>query len=96
MIPLSRLRTRLGLDKYNVSAPVTEFEYVPKKLTILLSQHIGAPAKTVVAVGDKVTQGQVIATACDNVLSVNIHAPVNGKVIQITDKKIVIGTEENK
>lgn len=96
MIPLSRLRTRLGLDKYNVSAPVTEFDYLPKKLTVLLSQHIGAPAKPVVDVGDRVEAGQVIAKAADNALSVNIHASMNGKIIQITDKKIVIETEDNK
>ena len=90
MIPLSRLRARLGLDPYNCSAPVSEEPIKFKKLNILLSQHIGAPAVPVVKKGDKVLSGQMIASAADKALSVAIHSPVNGTVTEVNKSKITI------
>ncbi len=51
----------------------------PAKLMISLSQHLGAPAKPVVAVGDTVIGGQLIAEAAGPI-SANVHAPVAGKI----------------
>ncbi len=49
----------------------------PKQVTIPLSQHIGAPCKPLVQVGDQVTVGQKLG---DNTgLCVPVHAPVSGK-----------------
>ncbi|MBQ8203769.1 MAG: SLBB domain-containing protein [Clostridia bacterium] len=97
MIPLSRLRSRLGLNPYNKSAPVTEDEVRAKKLKIALSQHIGAPAVPVVNKGDKVLAGQLIAEAAPDALSVAIHASMSGTVADINKKYITIlvsgGTE---
>ena len=90
MIPLSRLRSRLGLDPYNKSAPVAEKDIKVKKLKILLSQHIGAPATAIVSKGDKVEAGQIIATAAENALSVNIHASLSGTVAEVNNKSITI------
>ncbi len=90
MVALSRLRSRLGLDPYNKSAGVTEDEIKSSKLRVLLSQHIGAPAKAAVKAGDKVERGQVIATAAENALSVAIHAPMSGTVKEVTDRAIII------
>ena len=53
----------------------------PKQVTIPLSQHIGAPCKPLVQVGDQVTVGQKLG---DNTgLCVPVHAPVSGKVKKI-------------
>ena len=90
MIPLSRLRSRLGLDPYNKSAPVAEKDIKVKKLKILLSQHIGAPATAIVCKGDKVEAGQIIAAAAKNALSVNIHASLSGTVAEVNNKSITI------
>ena len=90
MIPVSRLRSRLGLNPYNKSAPVTNEEMKPKKVRISTSQHIGAPAVPVVKKGDVVTAGQIIASAAEDALSVSIHSSVNGKVTEITDRSITI------
>jgi electron transport complex protein RnfC len=49
---------------------------------IFLSQHIGAPATPVVAKGDKVKTGQLIAKAAGFV-SANIHSSVSGTVTGI-------------
>lgn len=55
---------------------------LPKQVIIPLSQHIGAPAKPVVAKGDKVKTGQVIASS-QGFVSANIHSSVSGKVLKI-------------
>lgn len=86
----SRLTARLGLTEYNHSAPLDESEYKPKKVKLLLSQHIGKPAAAVVKMGDTVKAGDVIAAADENALGVNIHASINGIVTDVTEKYIVI------
>ena len=67
-------------------------EYLPKgDLVYPLSQHIGAPAKPVVAVGDAVLKGQMIAEPAKG-LSVGIHASVTGTVTEVNDKYVIIET----
>ncbi|MFI3292655.1 MAG: electron transport complex subunit RsxC [Rikenellaceae bacterium] len=51
-------------------------------VSIPLSQHIGAPATPCVAKGDKVTTGQLIATAT-GFMSANIHSSATGTVSAI-------------
>ena len=46
---------------------------------ISLSQHIGRPAQPIVAVGDRVLRGQLIAQKAEGV-SANIYSPVAGKI----------------
>lgn len=58
---------------------------LPPELVLPLNQHIGAPAKPVVAVGDRVFKGQLIAEA-DGIFSVNLHAPTSGQVSAIEDR----------
>lgn len=60
---------------------------IPPELIIPLSQHIGSPAETIVAVGDRVLAGQMIAEA-DGFVSVAKHAPSSGVVVAIEDRKI--------
>lgn len=62
---------------------------LPQQAIYPLSQHIGAPAKAVVAKGDKVKVGQVIAEA-GGFVSANIHSGVSGTVLKI-DNVIGIG-----
>jgi electron transport complex protein RnfC len=57
---------------------------LPKNLYVPLQQHIGAPAKPIVNVGDRVLKGQLIATAQGTVSS-SIHAPTSGVVIALGD-----------
>lgn len=51
----------------------------PSELIFPLSQHIGAPAKPCVNIGDNVCMGQKIAEA-DGFVSANIHSSVSGTV----------------
>lgn len=56
----------------------------PKKVVLPLSQHIGAPAQPLVAVGEEVTAGQKIAEA-QGMVSAALHASISGKVTAIEE-----------
>lgn len=55
---------------------------IPEKVIIPLSQHIGAPSKAVVNVGDIVKTGQKIADA-GGFVSISMHASISGKITKI-------------
>ena len=92
----SRLTARLGLTQYNAPAPLTEQNYEPKSVKLLLSQHIGAPAAAVVKMGDRVTAGQAVAEADEAKLGVNIHTPIGGLVTEVTESYIVVAAERKE
>lgn len=88
-VPMERLMARLDLTKYNREAPLNDKVADIKKVRIMLSQHIGAPAVAVVKVGDKVEKGQVIAEPGKG-LSVAIHASISGTVTDVSEKYVII------
>ena len=51
----------------------------PDTYILPIQQHIGAPSKAIVKVGDEVLRGQVVAEA-GGFVSVPIHSPASGKV----------------
>lgn len=89
-VPISRLRARLGLDDYNVKAPLDESYIIVDHVRIKTSQHIGAPAVPIVKVGDLVKEGQKIAEAAENALSLPVHASIDGVVTSVSAQEIEI------
>lgn len=87
--PVSRLKERIGIARYDDHAPLTTINKMPISVTIPLLQHIGAPAIPCVAVGDKVKEGQCIGKAA-GMVSVPVHASINGTVRKITASEIII------
>ncbi len=66
-------------------------ELLPKgELVYPLSQHIGAPASPIVAVGDTVLRGQKIAEA-GGFVSAPIYASVSGTVKAIEPRRVTVG-----
>jgi len=63
---------------------------LPQTVYISMAQHLGAPAKPVVAVGDTVKAGQLIAEA-GGFISANVHSSVSGKVKSIAPRKDMAG-----
>ena len=55
---------------------------IPGELVISMSQHLGAPATPVKAVGDRVSKGEKIGTA-SSFISADVHSPVDGTVTAI-------------
>ena len=56
--------------------------FIPRKLVVSMRQHIGQPAKPVVAVGERVLKGQLIGKA-EGYVSSAVHAPSSGTVSAI-------------
>ena len=83
---------KLSNDKVTVAAEL------PKQAIFPLSQHIGAPAKPVVAKGDKVKVGTLLAEA-GGFVSAPIYSSVSGTVFKIDEaidatgyrKPVIIG-----
>ena len=94
-VPMERLMARLDLTKYDREAPLDDDVVDMKRVKIMLSQHIGAPASCVVKPGDMVVKGQMIAEPAKG-LSVGIHASVNGLVSEVNEKYVVIETQEGR
>lgn len=69
-----------------------EIEVLPLPQTVYISmaQHLGAPAKPIVAVGDKVKAGQPIAEP-GGFISAWVHSSVSGTVKSIAPRKDISG-----
>ena len=57
---------------------------LPARLIVPLHQHIGAPARLRVKVGDRVLKGQLLA-APSGYVSAAVHAPTSGRIADIDD-----------
>ncbi len=62
----------------------------PKQVVIPLSQHIGAPCKPAVEIGQQVKKGEVVGTP-QGFVSAPVHASVSGKVVSIGDFPLATG-----
>lgn len=62
----------------------------PPQVVIPMAQHIGAPCKPTVVVGDYVTMGQVVGTNPAPV-SAPVHASVSGKVVAVEPRPHPLG-----
>lgn len=89
-VPMERLKSRLGLDEYDVPAPLSEELVNTSRVKIMLSQSIGAPASACVSVGDKVSVGDTVGNEAENALSMPVHSSVNGVVSEVTEKYVLI------
>ncbi|NBJ00300.1 NADH-quinone oxidoreductase subunit J [Lachnospiraceae bacterium] len=94
-VPMERLMARLDLAKYNREAPLDESAVPVRRVKIMLSQHIGAPASPIVKQGDTVAAGQMIAEPAKG-LSVGIHASIDGVVKEVSEKYVIIETQEGR
>lgn len=77
-----------GYKELSCEMPITPI--YPKIVTICLSQHIGAPCKPLVSIGDRVTVGQKIGDGQG--LCAPVHASVSGEVILIGPRPAPTGT----
>jgi Na+-translocating ferredoxin:NAD+ oxidoreductase RnfC subunit len=88
-VPTARLTRRLGLSEFTDQAPLESCEKEPESVAIPLQQHVGVPAVPVVAEGNQVNVGDVLARAADAGLSVPIHASIDGTVASVSDRIVI-------
>jgi H+/Na+-translocating ferredoxin:NAD+ oxidoreductase subunit C len=65
---------------------------IPKRAVIPLSQHIGAPTKQLVVIGQEVKKGEKIGETTGFV-SAPVHASISGKVVAIGNFPHVLGAD---
>ncbi len=88
-VPMNRLIDKLGLADYrDYPVPLSEQERRPKEVRIPLKQHIGVPSIPAVREGQKVKQGDLIASIPEGKLGANVHASISGNVAEVTEKYI--------
>lgn len=63
---------------------------LPKLLRVSMSQHLGAPAKSLVKRGDEVLRGQRIGEP-QGFISAAVHAPTSGKVKKVSESPTLAG-----
>lgn len=90
--PLKQLVQRLGIDEYDRPTPLQKIDCRPARVSIPVSQHIGAPAQPVVSVGQSVSRGQLIAEIPAEQLGARLHSSISG-VVRAVDRDIVIASE---
>ena len=91
---MSKLSFRIGGvhpadNKFAANRPI-EVLPLPDTLYVSMAQHLGAPAKPLVAVGDKVKTGQVIGEP-GGFISAFVHSPASGTVKSIGPRKDLAG-----
>lgn len=92
-VPLPRLVARLGLTAYDRPAPIRPFERQSRRLVVPLRQHAGAPARPVVAAGDRVAPGALLGERPEGKLGARVHAGAAGRVVEVTGAAVTIEVE---
>lgn len=78
-----------GHKELSRDAALTVFQ--PKLVSIAMSQHIGAPCKPLVAVGQRVTVGQKVGDGTG--LCAPVHASISGTVVAVEERPHPGGTQ---
>ncbi|MBR0277745.1 MAG: SLBB domain-containing protein [Clostridia bacterium] len=92
-VPIKRLKERLGLTVYDIEAPIVNAEVKPKRIKIMLSQHIGVPSVLAVKKNQKVAACDVIGSCHEDALCVPVHSPVRGKISETNDRFVMIDVD---
>jgi Na+-translocating ferredoxin:NAD+ oxidoreductase RnfC subunit len=89
-VPVSRLKKRLEIDRYDNPTPMSSFDMQVDEIKLYLSQHVGAPSLPVVKEGDVVKKGNIVADIPEGKLGAKIHSSIEGKVVKVKADQVVI------
>jgi hypothetical protein len=94
-VPTDRITSRLELTQYDTSLSYKKVEDVLpfiRSVEIPLKQHTGAPAVSVVELGQSVTTGDLIGEMPEGSIGARVHASISG-VVSFTDEERIILTK---
>jgi Na+-translocating ferredoxin:NAD+ oxidoreductase RnfC subunit len=91
-VPIKSLIRKLHLQAYDVPAPFSTERVHPRRLVLPLKQGAGVPNQAVVKVGEQVSKGQPVGMVPANAMGAVIHAPLPGRIIEVTEKQIILET----
>ncbi|HEX9007172.1 MAG TPA: 4Fe-4S dicluster domain-containing protein, partial [Bacteroidota bacterium] len=86
-VPSRKLRQRLELGQFKDEGPMRSLTLDIREVRIPLDEHLGAPARPVVGLGQMVRRFELIAEAAGKV-SANVHASIDGRVTKISQHEI--------
>ncbi len=89
-VPTRRLLERLDLTAYGRHPVHDTRVFNPSRVTLLLQQHIGAPAVAMVASGAFVRTGDLVGNIPEEALGARIHASIDGQVTTVTTTAVTI------
>lgn len=92
-VPEHRLLVRLGLEPFDIPAPLVQYQGKIDSVKLMLRQNIGAPCVPSVKAGDAVTEGEQIAAPPQGALGTCLHASITGTVKAVTENYITIQAE---
>ncbi|WP_372713478.1 4Fe-4S dicluster domain-containing protein [Ilyobacter sp.] len=87
-VPTNRLISRIGMSKYTDFSETKAVILESNEVSIPLKQHIGAPAKPLVGVGDHVEYGQLIGEVKEG-LGASVHASIAGVVVEVGNSVVI-------
>jgi Na+-translocating ferredoxin:NAD+ oxidoreductase RnfC subunit len=94
-IPSERAAARAGVYRYKRVHINHLIEITPRTVILPLSQHIGAPCVPLLAGGERVETGQLIASSPKGKLGSNLHASIDG-VLEILPDAVSILSEGSR
>lgn len=89
-VPTKQLMKKLNVLQYEAETPFVKEFPKPDIVKIKLQQHIGIPSESVVIDGQRVKKGEKIAVIKKNSLGANIHASIDGEIVEVTNSYIEI------
>ncbi|MHB9027687.1 MAG: SLBB domain-containing protein [Candidatus Latescibacterota bacterium] len=90
-LPALTYARKLDLARYLVHTDYRPLgSFAPKAVRLALCQHLGAPAVPVVKSGDRVRTGDLVGEIPEGKLSARVHASIDGRIGEITDRYVVI------
>jgi Na+-translocating ferredoxin:NAD+ oxidoreductase RnfC subunit len=89
-VPIKTLTRKLNVHHYDLPAPFWTGALEPARLVLPLKQSAGSACQPKVKAGDKVSAGQLIGEPAPNALGANLHAPLAGKVREVTAQQVVL------
>ena len=88
--PSKRVAARAGVGKYDGYEIRELREWTPDRVEIPVKMHIGAPAEMVVAPGDRVEEGDIIARPPEGTLGAVVHASISGCVEAVGQRIVLV------
>ena len=89
--PIPKLIRLTGLSEYErLAAPLRDYPESVMSVRLPLKQHLGVPGQPLVARGESVARGQLVAAPAEGALGAHIHASIAGRVADLDETSIVI------
>jgi Na+-translocating ferredoxin:NAD+ oxidoreductase RnfC subunit len=89
-VPIKTLTRKLHVEQYDLPAPLYSGTIEPRRLVLPLKQSAGTACLAKVRTGDRVSAGQIIGEPAPNTMGAILHAPLAGKITDVTEQQIIL------